>query len=63
MKDWGEDLVGILVEDDVLDSLLEFLSLKSSLLSLDNSDCVSELLLESITIDCEREGGIVLDCG
>jgi len=55
-------LVGILVEDNALDSLLVFLSLKSSLLSLDNSNYALELLLELITIDCKREGGIVLDC-
>jgi hypothetical protein len=46
----------------VLDSLLEFSSLKSSLLSLDNSNCALELLLELITIDYKGEGGIVLDC-
>jgi len=38
LKDWGEDLVGVLVEDNMLDSLLVFLSLKSLLLSLDNSN-------------------------
>ena len=50
-----------MVEDNALDSLLEFLSLKSLLLSLDNSNCALELLLELITIDCEREEGMVLD--
>jgi len=62
LKDWGEDLVGILVEDNALDSLLVFLSLKGSLLSLDNSNWALELLLELITIDYKREGGMVLDC-
>jgi hypothetical protein len=46
----------------VLDSSLEFSSLKSSLSSLDNSNCVLELLSELIIIDCKGEGGIVLDC-
>jgi len=55
-------LVGVLVEDNALDSLSVFSSLKSSLLSSDNSNWALELLLESITIDCEREGGMVLDC-
>ena len=45
-----------------MDSLLEFSSLKSLLLSLDNSNYALELLSELIIIDCEREGGIVLDC-
>ena len=47
----------------MLDFLLGFLSLKSSLLSLDNSDWPLELLLELITIDCEIKRGIVLDYG
>ena len=62
LKDWGEDSVGVSVEDDVLDSLSGFSSSKSLLSISDNSDWASELLSESITIDCEREGGIVLDC-
>jgi len=45
----------------MLDSLSVFLSLKSSLLSSDNSDWALKLLLELITIDCKREGGMVLD--
>jgi hypothetical protein len=43
------------VEDNALDSLLEFLSLKGSLPSLDTSNYALELLLELIIIDCERE--------
>ena len=60
-KNWGEDSVGISVEDDALDSSSGFSSSKSSLSISDNSDWASELLSESITIDCEGEGGIVLN--